>query len=401
MGAIVSPPDAVSARATLSRVKLPQHITTLLEGESLLNDATGLVLFRFAVAAALSGGFSMKEATGAFIAIGVGGVMVGGGVASIWVYFLRSLRSDNLMVLASMILCWVAYIVGEKLHVSGVISTVSAGLIYGWYQHKIFNANVRTRATFFWKLMVLVLEALVFLLIGFSLKGVIDRVGGIDIIMSTMSVSVVVLTLAVLASRFVWVFLIKFIATILHQIGVCSKPLNLRNSIILSWAGMRGVVTLAVSLTLPENFPGRDLMLITAFAVILVTVILQGSTLGLLIKLLSPKEETYKKLDKFSIRELIILAEIEELNHIRNKPASSNVMRQVVDNYKVRITNAQEKSKLLTVIDNSTQLEIFESTIQAGRQRLLQLHSAGMISDDDMHFIERELDLEELYQFQE
>lgn len=183
-----------------------------------------------------------------------------------------------------MLLCWVAYIAAEKIHVSGVISTVSAGLIYGWHQHRIFSANVRLRATFFWKLMVFLLEAMVFILTGFSLKGVVERRDGIENILSSMGYPVIIITLSVILSRFIWVFSIRTIAKILHRFGLSCQPLDCRWSLILSWAGMRGVVTLAVALALPDLFPGRDMMLITAFSVILVTVIIQGSTLGFIIK---------------------------------------------------------------------------------------------------------------------
>lgn len=133
LGAIVSPADAVSARAVLQHIRLPRRLNTLLEGESLLNDATGLVLLRFAVAAVMTGAFSFQVAVATFAMLFVGGVAVGGAIAAAWVVLIRRLGDDRSMIAASTMLCWVAYVAGERLHVSGVISTVTAGLICGYY----------------------------------------------------------------------------------------------------------------------------------------------------------------------------------------------------------------------------------------------------------------------------
>jgi NhaP-type Na+/H+ or K+/H+ antiporter len=178
LGAIVSPPDAVSARAILQRVKLPRRLSTLLEGESLLNDATGLVLVRFAVAAVLTGAFSFKAAVTSFAMLVIGGIAVGGVIGAAWVLLVRRLRDDHLMITASTLVCWIAYLAGELLHVSGVIATVAAGLICGWYQHVIFSASTRIRGLASWQVMIFLLEAAVFILIGFSLRGVLDRSSG-------------------------------------------------------------------------------------------------------------------------------------------------------------------------------------------------------------------------------
>ena len=285
LGAIVSPPDAVSARAVLQRVTLPRRLTTLLEGESLLNDASGLVLFRFAVAATLTGAFDAGQAGLSFAVLALGGIVVGGAVGGLWMLLLRQLRDDTLMIAASMLLCWAAYLSGEAAHVSGVIATVTAGLVFGWYQHVIFSANVRIRGTAFWQVMVFFFEAFVFILIGFSLRGVLERVGGIETVATTMALPVFGVVAAVTVARFAWVFGSDAALALMNRVGVAAKrPLGPRAATVMSWAGMRGVVTLAVALTLPEAMPGRDLTLVTAFVVILVTVMLQGTTLGLVIR---------------------------------------------------------------------------------------------------------------------
>jgi Na+/H+ antiporter len=285
LGAILSPPDAVSARAVLQRVKLPRRLQTLLEGESLLNDAAGLVLFRFAVAAVLTGSFSLADAGGSFLFLVAGGVVVGGAIGALWVTLLRRLGDEPLMIAATVLVGWAAYIAGELLHVSGVIATVAAGLTCGWYQHVVFTASVRIRAGAFWQVLVFLMEAAVFMLIGFSLRGVLDRVGGFDVVLQTMAEPALIIVLTVLVSRFVYVFGTDALLTVSARLGLRrASPLGARASLVLGWAGMRGVVTLAVALSLPETMPSRDLMIVTAFAVIVVTVLLQGTSLGLVIR---------------------------------------------------------------------------------------------------------------------
>jgi monovalent cation/hydrogen antiporter len=281
LGAIVSPPDAVAARAVLQRVTLPRRLQALLEGESLLNDATGLVLFRFAVAATLSGAFDPAAATASFAMLAVGGVIAGLAVAAAWILLMRRMADETLVVATATLLCWASYLAGEMLHVSGVIATVSAGIVFGWYQHVVLPAGVRLQGSAFWRTLVFSLEALVFILIGFSLRGVLERVGGIEAVLTSMALPILGILLAVVLTRFAWVFGSDVVLAALHRIGLRrARCLGWRQAGILAWAGMRGVVTLAVALTLPEEMPGRDLMLVAAFVVILFTVVLQGSTLG-------------------------------------------------------------------------------------------------------------------------
>ena len=206
LGAVVAPPDAVSARAILQHVKLPRRLNSLLEGESLLNDATGLVLVRFGVAAVLTGQFSLPAAVGSFFVLVLGGIAVGGAIGALWFVLVRRLGNEHLMIAASTLCCWIAYLAGEKLHVSGVIATVTTGLICGWYQHDVFPASTRIRGIASWQVIVFLLEASVFILIGFSLRGVLHRVGGPSVVFQTMGPFVLATIAAITVARFVWIF---------------------------------------------------------------------------------------------------------------------------------------------------------------------------------------------------
>src|SRR5687767_9120358 len=269
LGAIVSPPDAIAARAVLQRVHLPQRLSILLEGESLLNDATGLVLFRFAVAAAVTGTFSTVDALGSFALLALGGAAVGAAVGGAWVSLVKRLRDEYLVIASSVLLCWAAYILAEMLHVSGVIATVVAGLICGWYQHVVFSAAIRLRGTSFWNVLIFLLEASVFMLIGSSLRDVIHRAGGFAVVVEHMTVPILWILSAMTLARFGWIFASDGVIALRRRFGWSRfETMGWRESSVLSWAGMRGVVTLAFALSVPAELPGRDFILVAAFAVI-------------------------------------------------------------------------------------------------------------------------------------
>lgn len=400
LGAVVSPPDAVSARAVLQRVKLPRRLTTLLEGESLLNDASGLVLFRFAVAAALTGSFDALEAGLDFGFLALGGIVVGVLVGGIWTVLLRRLGDETLMILASLILGWAAYIAGEAVHVSGVISTVTAGLVFGWYQHVVFTASVRIRAGAFWHVMVFLMEAMIFILIGLSLRGVLERVGGFETVLSTMTVPIIGVIVAMIVARFAWIFSCDAILALLNKFGVASDcPLGPRSATVMSWAGMRGVVTLAVALTLPETMPGRDLILVAAFAAILVTLLLQGTTLGMVIRA--------AKLDHQDTRPPLTLAEAEaavaaaQLNAVQSLAYAADgtlAHPRLLEAFQRRFdqTSQHAESGDTFVGEITAHYDIVLGAVNAGRSELVRLHRTHQISDNTLHDLERDLDLEEL-----
>jgi CPA1 family monovalent cation:H+ antiporter len=401
LGAILSPPDAVSARAVLQRVRLPRRLTTLLEGESLLNDAAGLVLFRFAVAAVLTGSFDMGAATGTFLVLVVGGIAVGAAIGGLWVVLLRRLGDDTLMIAATVLVCWSAYIAGELLHVSGVIAVVTAGLTCGWYQHVVFDARVRIRALAFWQVLVFLLEAAVFLLIGLSLRGLLDRVGGLGVVVDTMAQPVLLIVLAVVAARFLWVFGVDAAVAAVRRIGwTRQQPLGGRAAVVMSWAGMRGVVTLAVALSLPEAMPGRDLMLVTAFAVILVTVLVQGTSLGWVIRTGKPHDDASARppLDLHAAEMMLFQAQLALVEREGVAADGTVIHPQLLRRYRTRATAAdafdgtvEERNAAI-----ASHFDVIIAAVTAGRAELVRLHRAGQIDDETLHDLEHDLDLEEL-----
>ncbi len=400
LGAVVSPPDAVSARAVLQRVRLPGRLNTLLEGESLLNDATGLVLLRFAVAAVVTSTFSFGAAVATFAVVVVGGIAVGVAVAAAWAVLVRRLGDDRSVIAASTLLSWVAYLAGERLHVSGVIATVTAGLICGWYQHRLFRGSTRVNAAASWQALIFLLEAAVFILIGFSLRGVINRAGGISFVVDSMGGAVLAVVAAVTVSRFVWIFGSDLLISALARVGGRrGGPLGLRAGAVLGWAGMRGVVTLAFALTLPEAIPGRDLMLVTAFAVILVTVLIQGTTLGLVVRLLAPREDERSRppLDLAAAEARVARARHAAVERRAHTTDGTPVHASLLESYRQRVvassavpgTEAEREQHV------AAHAGVIIAGVAAGRAELLSLHRRGQIDDDTLHSLERALDLEE------
>jgi Na+/H+ antiporter len=402
LGAIVSPPDAIAAKAVLERVALPARLMAILEGESLLNDAAGLVLVRFAVAAALTGTFSIEHAAASFALLGLGGVVVGAVVGCVIVQIVRCLADDYLIITVSILTGWISYIVGEMLGVSGVIATVMAGLTLGWYQHEVLSATVRMRGTAFWQVIIFLLEALVFILIGLSLRGVIARSGGADDALMTLAPAVAAVLGAVVLSRFVWVFATEFFNASWQRLtGHRNVTLDWRTATITSWAGMRGVVTLAVALSLPETLPGRDLILVASFAVILVTVLLQGTTIGLLIEWINPDrspdagDQHLSEPQAWARLEAAQLAAIEPLVH----DSEGNVIHpRLLEQYTYRATLTKEYGDRTDFPHEQrvTHYDVVLAAIAAGRKELLRMHRSGAIHDEMLHILEHDLDLQEV-----
>lgn len=400
LGAIVSPPDAVSARAVLKGLPLPRRLAALLEGESLLNDATGLILFRFAVVATLSGAFDAGEAVQSFAIVATGGVAVGIAVGALWVFVAPRLGDRMLVVLTNISLCWAAYLAGEALHVSGVIATVTAGLILGWYQHVVVPADIRLVGNSVWQILVFVLEAFVFILIGFSLRGAIDRIGGVGAIPATTLMLVFAVVLAVAIARFIWIFLAEALLETARALGLKrARSLGWRQATVLGWAGMRGVVTLAVPLTLPIDMPGRDLMLICAFAVIFVTVVVQGSSLGWLIRRIRPVDADPPARMTMAAAEGAMaharMAVIERLAYAPDGTLLHPMMLQEAQR-RMRFMERYTADAEALMEDMRSHFDVLLHAIAASRAELIRIHRAGLIEDEILHELERDLDVEQM-----
>ena len=229
----------------------------------------------------MTGAFHAGQAAASFVVLALGGMAAGVAFGWLVTLLLGQLRDPTLSVIASFLAAWAAYIVGEALHISGVLTTVACGLVMGWRQHAVLPAVTRTQAQAVWKVIVFILESLIFILIGLSLRGVVGRLGGDWHSILKLLPPVAVLIVAVIVTRFIWILPATYLPRALFPSLRRRDPYPpLAVPIVMSWAGMRGVVSLAAALALPDDFPGRDFVLATTFAVILVTVLIQGATLA-------------------------------------------------------------------------------------------------------------------------
>jgi monovalent cation/hydrogen antiporter len=401
LGAIVSPPDAVSTRSVLQQVKLPRRLQILLEGESLLNDASGLVLFRFAIAAGVTGAFSATAAIGDFAFLALGGALLGVAIGAAWVVIARRLGDEYLIIATTTLLCWTSYLLGEFLHVSGVFATVTTGLVASWNQSTVLSAATRMRGSSFWTVMVFLMEAAVFILIGLSLRGVVNRSGGLTMILANQGWQILAILTAIIVARFAWVFGSDLAIKIGNIIGLERyKPLGIPGSAVLSWAGVRGVVTLALALSVPQDFPGRDFILVTSFAVILVTVLIQGTSLARVItwaRLTEPADEL-PAMNLNQAEASMAQAQLITVQKLAYDDAGKLIHPLLLDRYQRRTTAIAD---YVERVDNMRPLlqahfDVVLAAVATGRRELIRLHRAGEIDDDTLHELERDLDLEEL-----
>ncbi|MGH6908775.1 MAG: Na+/H+ antiporter [Phenylobacterium sp.] len=401
LGAIVAPPDAIAARAILQRVTLPRRLQILLEGESLLNDASGLVLFRFAIAAGLTGAFNLFEGVGNFFVLAIGGALVGLVIGFAWVKLVRRLGDEYLMIAATTLLAWVSYLVAELFHVSGVIATVTTGLIASWHQHTVFTASSRIRGISFWTVMIFLMEAAVFVLIGLSLRGVVERGGGFGVVIATMGLPMLAVLATLVLARFAWVFGGDLVIRLCRALKLTrAEPLGVGGATVVSWAGVRGVVTLALALSVPEGFPGRDLILVTSFAVIFGTVLLQGTTLGRVIAWakLSEREAEKPRMTMSQAEAAMAQVQFDVVQRLAYDGQGELIHPMLLERYQRR---AKAIVDYVARTDHYTPLlhahfDVVLAAVAAGRRELIRLHRAGEIEDETLQELEHDLDLEEL-----
>ncbi|MDB5192848.1 MAG: Na+/H+ antiporter, partial [Segetibacter sp.] len=285
LGAIVSPPDAVAATSIIKGLKLNRKVVTIIEGESLVNDASALIAYRYAVAAVMSGTFVLWQASLEFVGVAAGGIVSGLAVGYTMVFVHKKI-TDNAVVETSLTLVtpFVAYLLAEHFHTSGVLAVVTAGLFISWRSREVFSSQTRLQTKSVWETVIFLLNGIVFILIGLQMPGIVRN-------LTTHTVFQLVgygllISLVTIVIRIVWVFAGAyhplFIKRKKSSVNETSDPVSWKNVLIVAWTGTRGVVSLATALALPLTlntgaaFPKRHSILLLAFIVILVTLVVQG-----------------------------------------------------------------------------------------------------------------------------
>lgn len=292
LGGIVSPPDAVSAAAILKFVKVPRRFSTILEGESLFNDASSLIIFRFAAVAVTTGQFVWYNAAGQFVWMLVGGVGIGILLGYIFRLVHRYLPTDaNMDMIFTVIAPYLMYIAAEEVHASGVLAVVSGGLYIGAHRHQLFDAASRVRGVNVWSGFIFVLNGIVFVLIGLDLPEIMEGMRADNVSIVEATGYGVLITLVLVVVRIFSAYGAVLVTQVMKRfIAVADTRMpNLRSPLVLGWSGMRGVVSLAAALSIPmmangAPFPQRSLVLYLTFIVIFLTLVVQGLTLPALIQ---------------------------------------------------------------------------------------------------------------------
>ena len=400
LGAIVSPPDAVAATAIAQRLAVPRRIISILEGESLLNDATALTIYRAAVgAAAATAAVSVLGSLASFVFVALGGILIGLVVGWIAVWVRTRIDDTPVEVTISLLTPYAAYLPAEALGVSGVLAAVIAGLFIGRRSSQIMGSEARLAGRATWESLVFLLNGVVFLSIGFQIAS-ISREMDRTTLLQLAAVGILV-SIALIAVRALWVIGMS----VRELLSDDQRRTRLRESVVLSWAGMRGVVSLAAALALPVSLPGstlpaRDAIIVITFTVILVTLVGQGLTLPLVIRALGLGSDDDEGHEESHARQELTDQALRRINELEKKwPTHKPLIDQLRASYQHR---AEHEEQLHEAPGNEAEQELVEhrqirsDVIDAQRDALREMRDRGAIDDDVLRSIERELDLEEI-----
>jgi len=403
LGAVVSPTDPTAATAIAERLGLPRRLVALIEGESLVNDGTALVAYKFAVIAVVSGSFSMSEAAESFALNVVGGIAVGLGVGFVVRHVRRKVKDPALAITLSLTSGYFAYLPAIAIGVSGVLAAVTVGIYMGWYTPELTTWQTRLQGLAVWEITFFILNALLFALVGLQLPVIVDALSGYS--PARLVGYAAVVSLAVIGARFLWVVPGTYLTAWMRRV---KRPIQNpgRASIILGWAGMRGAVSLAAALALPlttdagDDFPNRDLVIFLTFGVILTSLVVQGLSFPALLKLVGLEDEgrTEKEENKARIYATeAALARLEELadeDWVRN-----DTLERIRAMFNFR--NQRFRSRFDPESDGEIESRsldyqrLLRELLTAERNAVFDLRRERRIDDVVMRRVIRDLDLEE------
>jgi len=404
LGAIVSPTDAVATSAILSQSSMPRRLVAVLQGESLVNDASGLVTYKFAVAAVLTGAFSLLDASLDFVFVSVGGILVGVVMARLFVFIHRHLGDTFIEVLMTLAVPYLAYLFAESLKVSGVLAVLSAGIVRGRYSPEIVSAEMRIIARSVWNMLVFLLNSLVFVLIGMQLSGIIERLSGYSLV-TLFSYGVLVSMVAILV-RFAWIYPSSWLSQCVARsprLAAALRPGARQPEselFVMSWCGMRGIVSLCAALALPvalpdgTPFPYRDLIIFLTFFLISVTLVVQGLTLAPLTRKLRVGADSSIQEEKRLAKLALARAAMAAIDSVAGR---ERIPHDVAERIRAEFA---EKIRLEMPGDSrpigSDPARLLRSAaIQAERRELIRIWRDDQISDEVLHELEEGLDYQE------
>ncbi len=410
LAAVVSPTDAVAVNAITSKLKLPARVTTILNGESLINDASGLVAFKFAVAAAVTGVFNWGDGVSQFFILSGGGLAAGLAVAWAIGHLRLGLKrfcveDPTIQTVLSVLTPYAAYLAAETAGVGSILAIVAAGLYAGADDARHLDAPTRAHSWEVWKMLLFTFNGLVFVLLGVQLHSLVGGLSAATVI--EVLGYALVLSAALIALRIAWVFPAAYLPPLL------SKWIRARDGIpergpvfVTAWAGIRGSVTLAAALSIPYTtaggapFPGRDLIILLAASTIVITLLLNSLTLQPLIRLLKIRGDGIAEHEERAARIATAQAAIDTLQQRIPKltaPQETAFAQSLLARYERRLqrhsANADRRVHLEAL--HAAQREIWLAAVRAEREELMQMREQNVINDEVMRILEGDIDIEE------
>jgi Na+/H+ antiporter len=403
LGAIISPPDAIAATSIAQRLPIPRRLLTIIEGESLINDATALVAYRFAIAALLVGTFSIPRAVGVFFAVAIGGIAIGLLIAVVIAALQQRLDNPPVQTTLSLLTPFISYIAAEKIHVSGVLAVVTTGFYLGWRAPEIVSARLRLQAGPVWEMVEFLLNGVVFILIGLQLPEILQGLQSYS--NAQLLLYAVLINLAVIFVRILWVFPAAYLSRLLFcRVYERDCYPKWQHIALLAWTGMRGVVSLAAALAIPltaQNaapFPGRNLILFLTFSVILGTLVLQGLTLAPIIRWLKIEDDGEFEKEELNARLKANEAALARLNELSTTaPLDSDAVQRLRTEYEDRLrqVHASDAAGSVSPLFSSDYQRLAYEALQVERKIIIQLRNSRVIGDDVLRRIQRDIDLAE------
>jgi Na+/H+ antiporter len=402
-GALISPPDAVAALSVTQNLRVPRKIIVILEGESLVNDATSFIAFRFAVAAVMTGTFSLGQASLRFLFVAAGGICVGLAVGWLATQVQKRLDDPPVQTMLSLLTPYIAFFSSQRLHVSGILAVVIAGMYYGWRAPQILSGRMRLQALPVWEMVLFILNGILFMLIGLQLPQAVHTLAP-DSGFQITKLAVFVLLVIVLV-RFLWMFAATYLPRFFSRTFRRKNRMPWQHTALIAWTGMRGADSLAGALAIPfllptgEPFPGRNLILLLTFCVIFATLLLQGLTLTPLVRWLgvvddhvTEREETLARL-KANEAALAHLEAAESLHRARPK-----TIERLRSEYTDRIQQLRAEGppeKIVRRLFSHDFEELAREALETERETVIELRNEEVINDQALRRIQRDIDLAE------
>lgn len=405
LGAVVSPTDPVAASAIARRLGAPRRFVTVVEGESLVNDSTALIAYKFAVVAVVTGGFSAPHAVGRFLVNALVGVAIGLVVGWLVAAARRAIEEPATEITISLLTPYFAYLPAEASGVSAVLAAVSAGVYLGWHSPELISPSTRIQAFAVWEILVFVLNSTLFVLLGLQLPNVLHAISSRPA--GELAVWAAIVAATVILVRIAWVFPLTYLPRVLsRRIRERDPYPSWRGVVLVAWTGMRGAVSLAAALAIPFTtgagtpFPQRDLVIFLTYAVILATLILQGLSLPLVIRALGVRDDGSDEHWENKARLIAARAAIARLEELGDEDwIREGTLERMLRMYEFRIRRFTAR------FDDGDDGEIDQQSLgyqrlrrevlEAERAEIIRLRKEGRINDEVMHRIERDLDLED------